>query len=98
VIDLEKRKVRRNELWKAIKNFFPDIERHIYWKRETSLKMIDGAQVNIDQTEDKRPKSKVPGIENLYLVGDSISAPGGGGDIGNESVLITYAEMTGSSF
>ncbi|MBU1696987.1 MAG: FAD-dependent oxidoreductase [Proteobacteria bacterium] len=96
--DLEKRKMRRNELWKAIKDFFPDIESHIYWKRETSLKMIDGVQVNIDQTEDKRPKSSVPGIENLYLVGDSIAAPGVGGEIGNESVLITYREMTGSSF
>jgi phytoene dehydrogenase-like protein len=95
VTDTEKRKQKKEEIWKAVKSFFPDIERHIYWKRETSLRMIDGAQVNIEQTEDRRPRSKVPGIENLYLVGDSISAPGAGGDVGNESVLITYRDMTG---
>lgn len=97
VTDPENLAKRKAELWKAIKAFFPDIEKHIVWKRETALRMVDGAQVNINQTEDKRPKSKVPGIENLFLVGDSIAAPGGGGDIGNESVLLTFKEMTGKT-
>ncbi|MCP3922051.1 MAG: hypothetical protein GY714_05625 [Desulfobacterales bacterium] len=80
----------------AIKRYFPDIEKHIIWKRETSLTMVDGAQVNIDQTQKKRPDVRVPRFENLFLVGDSVAAEGGGGDIGNESVLLTYEAITGN--
>ena len=88
---------RKDELWSAIKKYFPDIEQHIVWMRESSLKMVDGAQVNTTQTADNRPGTSVPGVKNLFLVGDSISAPGAGGDIGNESVLAAYAAMTGNA-
>ena len=81
------RKYRKQELWRAIKRYFPDIDDCILWKRESSLTMIDGAQININQTDDKRPGPVVPVVSNLYLVGDSIAAPGAGGDVGNESVL-----------
>jgi len=81
---------RENELWKAIRMYFPDIEKHIEWRRVSKLKVIDGVQVNTEQTKDKRPASKVPGIENLFLVGDSIAAPGAGGDVGSESIELTY--------
>ncbi len=83
------------ELWIAVKSFFPEIEKDILWKREAALKMIDGVQVNVDQTEEQRPGSTVPDVQNLYLVGDSIAAPGAGGDVGNESVPITFEKMTG---
>lgn len=92
------RKYRKQELWRAIKRYFPDIDDCILWKRESSLTMIDGAQININQTDDKRPGPVVPVVSNLYLVGDSIAAPGAGGDVGNESVLETYAAMTGITF
>jgi len=92
-----RRSIKKNieELWIAIKSFFPEIEKDILWKREVALKMIDGVQVNVDQTEERRPGSTVPDVQNLYLVGDSIAAPGAGGDVGNESVLITFEKMTG---
>ncbi|MBN1497349.1 MAG: NAD(P)/FAD-dependent oxidoreductase [Spirochaetes bacterium] len=88
---------RKDELWSAIKKYFPGIEQHILWMRESSLKMVDGAQVNTTQTEENRPGTSVPGVRNLFLVGDSISSPGAGGDIGNESVLAAYAAMTGNA-
>jgi phytoene dehydrogenase-like protein len=97
VRDTNLRMQRKEELWVAIKKYFPSIEDHILWKRETSLKMIDGAQVNTNQTEHKRPGPALPGFSNLYLVGDSIAAPGAGGDVGNESVLIAYYVITGKT-
>ncbi len=95
VRDNNLRMQRKEELWQAIKKYFPAIEDHILWKRETSLKMVDGAQVNISQTEHRRPGVAVPGFSDLYLVGDSIAAPGAGGDVGNESVPIAYYVITG---
>lgn len=95
VRDTNLRMRRKEELWQAIKKYFPDIEEHILWKRETSLKMVDGAQVNTGQTEHRRPGTAVPGFSNLFLVGDSVAAPGAGGDVGNESVLIAYYVITG---
>jgi phytoene dehydrogenase-like protein len=81
---------RENELWKAIRMYFPDIEKHIEWRRVSKLRVIDGVQVNTEQTKDKRPASKVPGVGNLFLVGDSINGPGAGGDVGSESIELTY--------
>ncbi len=88
-------KKRKDELWGVIYKYFPEIEKYIYFKREFALRMVDGVQVNKDQTADKRPGTIVPGVANLFLVGDSVSAPGAGGDVGNESVLIAYKELTG---
>jgi phytoene dehydrogenase-like protein len=87
---------RKDELWAAIKKYFPDIEQHILWMRQSSLRMVDGAQVNTTQTGDNRPGPSVPGIAKLFLVGDTVAGPGAGGDIGNESVLTAYAAMTGA--
>ena len=98
VRDTALRLQRKEELWEAIRQYFHKIDQHILWTRESSLKMVDGVQVNTTQTADRRPGPVVPGVKNLYLVGDSITAPGAGGDIGNESVLVTYQSITGSSF
>ena len=57
--------------------------------------MVDGAQININQTRELRPGYKAPGIENLFLVGDSLGAPGAGGDVGHESVHGAYRTITG---
>ncbi|MBT9131525.1 NAD(P)/FAD-dependent oxidoreductase [candidate division NPL-UPA2 bacterium Unc8] len=81
---------RENELWKAIRMYFPDIEKYIEWRRVSKLRVIDGVQVNTEQTIEARPTSEVPGIKNLFLVGDSIAAPGAGGDVGSESIELTY--------
>ena len=79
----------------AIRKYFPGIDDQILWKRESCLRMVDGAQINTRQTDDRRPDTAVPGFSNLFLVGDSIAAPGAGGDVGNESVLVAYRRMTG---
>lgn len=97
VRDTALRLQRKGELWDAIKQYFHRIEQHVLWTRESSLKMIDGVQVNTTQTADRRPGPVVRGVKNLYLVGDTIAAPGAGGDIGNESVLVTYKSITGNS-
>jgi phytoene dehydrogenase-like protein len=86
---------RKEELWGAVKRFFPGIDSHVLWKREVGLTMVDGTEVNIHQTESDRPGIEVQGIRNLYLVGDSVSAPGAGGDVGNEAVLQAYRIITG---
>ena len=52
--------------------------------------IFDGVEVNINQYREKRPKFRVPGIKNLYLVGDSTAGKGAGGDIGHNSVWDTY--------
>ncbi len=59
------------------------------------LTMVDGVEVNVSQHREKRPGYRVPGLENLFMVGDSLKAPGAGGDIGHESVLECYRELTG---
>ncbi|MCP4129914.1 MAG: NAD(P)/FAD-dependent oxidoreductase [bacterium] len=93
--DPKKREERKEELREAVKRYFPNIEEHTLRKRETALTMVDGVQVNTSQTAEDRPGTAVPGINNLFLVGDSIAAPGAGGDVGNESVLIAFKEITG---
>lgn len=95
VRDSALRMQRKDELWDAIRAYFPGIDDHILWKRESCLKMVDGAQVNTRQTDDRRPGAAVPGFSDLFLVGDSIAAPGAGGDVGNESVLVAYRRITG---
>ncbi|HPB84027.1 MAG TPA: hypothetical protein PK200_18485, partial [Spirochaetota bacterium] len=89
---------KKNQLWGVIRNYFPDIEKHILFTREIILEKIDGVQISIDQTEEFRPGPVVSGIENLYLTGDTISSPGAGGDVGNEAVIRTYEAMTSRSF
>lgn len=95
VRDSALRMQRKEELWSAIRKYFPAIDDHILWKRESCLRMVDGAQVNTHQTDERRPGTAVPGVSNMFLVGDSIAAPGAGGDVGNESVLVAYRRITG---
>jgi phytoene dehydrogenase-like protein len=78
------------ELERALFSFFPGLEEAIEWRRAMHLPVVDGVEVNIDQTASRRPPFKVAGLENLFLVGDSTAAPGAGGDVGHESVLCCY--------
>ena len=71
----------------------PVMENAIQWKRALHLPVVDGAVVNVNQTMDKRPGFRVPGVKGLFLVGDSTAAPGAGGDIGHESVHLAYEEI-----
>ncbi len=83
-------KLHQMRMEMALSRQWPMLETSIVHKRVLSLTMVDGAEVSVHQLPEERPCAAVPGIENLFLVGDSICAPGGGGDIGHESVHITY--------
>jgi len=91
----EKAKSKEEELESALFNLFPDLEKNIEWRRAVHLKMVDGTEVNIHQYREKRIGPTIEGVRNLYLVGDSTSADGAGGDVGHESVLECYRAITG---
>ena len=59
----------------------------------TLFTIFDGVEVNIEQYKELRPKFRVPGFDNLYLVGDSTAGSGAGGDIGHNSVWKTYSDI-----
>ncbi|MHA1146740.1 MAG: phytoene desaturase family protein [Promethearchaeota archaeon] len=93
--DLENPELRNNilntiktKLFKA----FPEMERNIEFERPL-FTIFDGAEVNTQQYQELRPNFKVPGINNLYLVGDSTAGKGAGGDIGHNSVWETFNEI-----
>jgi phytoene dehydrogenase-like protein len=64
---------------------FPEIEKKVKWKLERSF-LVNGAELNIHQTRDKRPSVITP-ITNLFLVGDTTNAKGAGGEIACNSAL-----------
>jgi len=86
---------RVEEMEAALFSLFPGLSSAILWRRVQKLRMVDGVEVNVDQHRRKRPGYTVPGVGNLYLVGDSLRGPGAGGDVGHESVLDCYREITG---
>jgi 15-cis-phytoene desaturase len=93
--DDAKAEALEKKLEAAIFKNFPTLEESIEWRRAMRLKMVDGVEVNVKQHRNKRPGYKVPGVESLFLVGDSLKGPGAGGDVGHESVLECYKEITG---
>lgn len=90
-----KAKLREKELESALFKLFPELEKNIEWRRAVHLRMVDGTEVNVSQYKEKRIGPTLGEIKNLYLVGDSTSADGAGGDIGHESVLECYRAITG---
>ena len=82
-------------LERALFRLFPGLESALEWRRALHLRMVDGVEVNVRQHRGRRPGYRVPGIDRLFLVGDSLRAGGAGGDVGHESVLECYREMTG---
>jgi len=93
--DTEKARELEGRLEKALFRLFPGLEQAVEWRRPMHLRMVDGVEVNVSQHRKKRPGYRVPGIENLFLVGDCLKGPGAGGDVGHESVLECYREITG---
>lgn len=93
--DSQKAKELEQKLEKEIFRTFPGIKDAILFRRALHLTMVDGVEVNVNQHRGKRPGYRVPGVEGLFLVGDSLKAPGAGGDVGHEAVLECYQEITG---
>ncbi|HUY00171.1 MAG TPA: hypothetical protein VMV49_11490, partial [Candidatus Deferrimicrobium sp.] len=71
-------------------SLFPKFEDKIEWKRSLILEMVDGVELNIAQTQDKRPDVQVPNISNLFLASDSTCAEGAGGDIAFSSAKLCF--------
>lgn len=90
-------KAKEQELEQVLFNFFPGLEQAVQWRRALHLPLVDGVEVNINQTAPQRPGFVVPGINNLFLVGDSTGAPGAGGDVGHESVPLCYRAIKESA-
>jgi len=74
---------------------WPGLQPAIEWRRAARVKMVDGVEVNVRQHRGRRPGCRVPGVGRMFLVGDSLNAAGAGGDIGHESVLECFKQMTG---
>jgi phytoene dehydrogenase-like protein len=75
-VDAEEKKLR-----KLLEKMFPGIWDKVEWERALKLKMVDGFEPRIGQTAKDRPGVKAPGVENLFLAGDTVSASGSGGDV-----------------
>lgn len=94
ISDAKRCRMHKARMEQALSLQWPGLERATLHKRVLILPMVDGAEVSVHQLPRERPGPTVPGVENLFLVGDSLKAPGGGGDIGHESVHITYRAVT----
>ena len=64
-----------------LEEMFPGIVDRVEWERTLRLKMVDGFEPRPGQTAKDRPGVRVPGLENMFLAGDAVSAPGNGGDV-----------------
>ncbi|MHA1733751.1 MAG: phytoene desaturase family protein [Promethearchaeota archaeon] len=87
------KKGAREELLGRLKGLlfraFPGMEESLMFERPLFLPVVDGAEVNTDQYRERRPGVVVPGLDNLYLVGDGLAARGAGGDVGHNCVWDT---------
>ena len=86
-------KKRLRELEAQYSSMFPEIADNILWKREFQT-VVNGAELNVDQTRDKRPSVQTP-LENLFLVGDTTNAEGVGGEIAFNSARICFDRLRG---
>jgi phytoene dehydrogenase-like protein len=97
VRDAAKAKVFESELEASLFRAIPGLETAVGWRRAMRLPVVDGVEINVAQTRDRRPGPTLPGVRDLFLVGDSTAADGAGGDVGQESVLACYEAVTGRS-
>jgi len=66
----------------------------VEWIRSHVVRVLDSVVIRTDQPRTDRPGYAVPGIEGLFLVGDSTCAPGCTWDVEYESVLACYDRIT----
>jgi prolycopene isomerase len=74
-------------LKKLINEMFPNIKNKVEWELQRSFPMVDGAMPTYKQSYLDRPAFQIPGIKNLYLIGDTTKGIGTGGDIAFNSAL-----------
>ncbi|MBU4173725.1 MAG: NAD(P)/FAD-dependent oxidoreductase [Actinobacteria bacterium] len=86
-------KSEQEKLKDVIGGMFPGIIDKIEWERVLKLKMVDGFEPRVGQTAKCRPGTRVLGVENLFLAGDVVSAPGSGGDVAFASGSLAAHEV-----
>ncbi len=84
----------KSSVEQLLDSMFPKITEKTLFKKER-FSIVDGAELNINQTYHQRPQNKVPGIEGLYLVGDTTNAHGTGGELACESAIVCAKEILG---
>jgi phytoene dehydrogenase-like protein len=60
---------------------FPGMMDAVEWQRVLKLKMVDGFEPRVGQTDKDRPGTRVPDAENFFLAGDCVGVKGKGGDV-----------------
>ncbi len=72
----------------------PGIEEHWLWRGTAHALLINGAAQKIGQCADEKPDIKPPGVDNLYLVGDTVShAAGVGIEVAVDSAIICAEDI-----
>lgn len=79
-VDAEEKRLR-----KLVEKMFPGTWDRVEWERALKLKMVDGVEPRTGQTAKDRPGIRAPGVDNLFLAGDTVSASGSGGDVAFDS-------------
>jgi len=74
----------KNILDKNLEKIIPDFRSNLLWAIYPSIWQLDGVAKTI---ENKKPEIKTP-IENLYLIGDCVNAPGIGINCSQNSAFI----------
>jgi len=82
---------KKQNIENLIEEMFPGFMGKVDFKRAMKLKMVDGVELNIDQSYEKRAGNKI--IDGLYIAGDYTQAHGNGGEIAFNSALKCYEEV-----
>jgi phytoene dehydrogenase-like protein len=81
---------RIDTLRENIFKMYPKLKENIEFERIRVHEVVDNTFINTSQYKDIRPKSRIPGIENCFLIGDYVNAYGWGEDIGYSSIWEAY--------
>jgi phytoene dehydrogenase-like protein len=79
--DREAVEAEEQKLKGIIEGMFPGTMDRVEWERILRLKIVDGFEPRPGQTSKDRPAVSVPGVENLFLAGDTVSADYTAGDV-----------------
>lgn len=91
--DREAVKREEERLLSMLETMFPKMTEKTEWQRTLRLKMVDGFEPRTTQTVKDRPPSRAVGVENLFFAGDTVAAPGSGGDVAFNSAVKAAHEV-----
>lgn len=73
--------VEQKRFMDTLEKMFPGMMESIEWQRVLRMKMVDGFEPRVGQTQKDRPGTRVPGVDNFFLAGDCVGVRGKGGDV-----------------